>query len=92
MQSRSLLLARTRWVIVEFEGPFLTWLKSLAIANKAAFRNCLVAMRPKTKVREIPSMYDIKTHIHNKFVEQLEELKQVFQVCKFKTIHKTNET
>jgi hypothetical protein len=58
-----------------------TWLKciepikSLAMADKASFRNCLVAMRPKAVTKDIPSTHNVTTYIHNQFVKRLEELK-----------------
>ncbi|KAG6905216.1 hypothetical protein DXG01_004119 [Tephrocybe rancida] len=49
--------------------------QSLALANKAVFRNILVAMRPKATSADLPSTYDVKVHIHNEFVKWLKELK-----------------
>ncbi|KAI0244897.1 hypothetical protein BJV78DRAFT_1144378 [Lactifluus subvellereus] len=50
--------------------------QSLAVADKVMFRNCLVAMRPKTTIKDLPSTYDITMYIHNQFVERLQELKK----------------
>ncbi|KAI0054955.1 hypothetical protein BV25DRAFT_1781585, partial [Artomyces pyxidatus] len=44
----------------------------LALANKPAFRNCLVDMRPKSTTADLPSTHDICVHIHNEFVKTLE--------------------
>ncbi|KAF8874801.1 hypothetical protein BD779DRAFT_1419685, partial [Infundibulicybe gibba] len=49
--------------------------QSLAVASKASFRNCLVAMRPSVMSNELPSSFDVTTYIHNKFVSWLESLK-----------------
>ncbi|KAF8228070.1 hypothetical protein L208DRAFT_1293537 [Tricholoma matsutake] len=49
--------------------------QSLAVANKALFRNCLVMMRQKTLSSELPSTHDISVYIHNHFVDQLKQLK-----------------
>jgi hypothetical protein len=51
-------------------------IKSLAVADKASFRNCLVAMRPKAMTKDIPSTHDVTTYIHNQFIERLQELKR----------------
>lgn len=50
-------------------------LKSLAVADKAAFRNCLVSMRPKAVRQDIPSTHQVTTYIHNEFVKWLNVLK-----------------
>ncbi|KAF8230232.1 hypothetical protein L208DRAFT_1282810, partial [Tricholoma matsutake] len=49
--------------------------QSLAMANKALFCNCLVAMRPKSLTKDIPSTHNVTTYIHNKFIERLQDLK-----------------
>ena len=56
--------------------------KALAVADKAVFHNCLVAMRPKAGWQDIPSTHDVATYIHNKFVKWLKELKDKIQVSK----------
>jgi hypothetical protein len=48
--------------------------------NKGTFRNCLVAMRPKSTTADLPSTHDVSTYIHNAFVKFLEELKGQIQV------------
>jgi hypothetical protein len=62
------MILRTWWKCTE---P----IKSLAVADKASFRNCMVAMRPKSVTNDIPSTHKVTTYIHNQFVEQLEELR-----------------
>jgi hypothetical protein len=58
--------------------------QSLAVANKATFRNCLVAMRPAAMKADIPSTHDITTYIHNAFLDFFVQLKsdiQVNEIC-----------
>ena len=50
------------------------------MANKLAFRNCLVAMHPNTNKADIPSTHDVLTYIHNSFVDFLQNLKHRIQV------------
>ena len=57
--------------------------KSLAVANKPAFRNCLVAMCPNANKADITSSHDISTFIHNSFVNFLQNLKHRIQVSLF---------
>jgi hypothetical protein len=64
---------------------FLNWcadvpFKALAVADKAVFCNCLVAMRPNAVQQDILSTHDVTTHIHNEFVKWLKELKEDIQV------------
>lgn len=54
--------------------------QSLAVANKAIFRNCLVAMRPKTTKADVPTTHDVMSHLHNEFVGWLQELKADIEV------------
>ncbi|KAF8487800.1 hypothetical protein F5888DRAFT_1624187, partial [Russula emetica] len=49
--------------------------KALAVANKAVFCNCLIAMRPKAKTLNLPSMHNVTKYIHNKCIKWLTELK-----------------
>ena len=49
--------------------------QALVLTEKAIFRNCLVAMRPKTTRKDLPSRHDIKVYIHNEFVRWLNTLK-----------------
>jgi hypothetical protein len=67
------------------QNKFSNWcadvrFKALAVADKAVFRNCLVAMRPKAGRQDIPSTHDVATYIHNEFVKWLKELKDKIQV------------
>lgn len=54
--------------------------KSLAVVDKAAFRNCLVAMRPRSTNADLPSTHNVKTYIHNEFVQMLNEFKNQISV------------
>jgi hypothetical protein len=51
-----------------------------AVADKATFWNCLVAMRPRTLKVELPSSYDIKKYIHKQFIICLKDLKELIAV------------
>ena len=64
------------------QGTHIVW-QSLAVANKPAFRNCLVTMCPNTKKADIPSSHDISTFIHSSFVDFLQTLKHRVQVSFF---------
>ena len=50
-------------------------LQSLALTDNAAFRNCLVAMHPKTSSGKLPSAYNVSTHLHNQTQQWLAKLK-----------------
>ncbi|KIK00943.1 hypothetical protein K443DRAFT_36310, partial [Laccaria amethystina LaAM-08-1] len=54
--------------------------QSLSIANKTMFRNCLVAMRPKSRLHDLPTTHDIVNHLHNEFVRWLAQLKEDIDV------------
>jgi len=56
--------------------------QALALAEKPIFRNCLVAMRPKTTRKDLPSRHDIEVYIHNEFVDWLKMLKTEIIVSK----------
>jgi hypothetical protein len=62
-------------------AEILMAIQALMLADKASFRNCLVSMRPITKTSELPSTHNVKVHIHNQFVLNLEGLKKQIQVC-----------
>ena len=49
--------------------------QSLVVTNKAAFRNCLVMMRPKMVTADLLTTHTISDYIHNQFVAQLMKLK-----------------
>lgn len=59
--------------------------KSLAVANNAAFRNCLISMRPKAVRQDIPSTHQVTTYIHNEFVKWLTEMKSDILVSLYQT-------
>ena len=50
-------------------------LQSLALADNAAFWNCLVAMCSKASSGELPSAYNVSTHLHNQTQQWLAKLK-----------------
>ena len=54
--------------------PCCSGLQSLAVANKTAFRNCLVAMRPNSMRHDLPTTYDILNNLHNKFVQWVQDM------------------
>ena len=66
--------------------------KALAVAGKNAFRNCLVAMRPKAVRQDIPSTHEVTTYIHNEFVEWLIQLKSDIFVSLLNNKHDTYST
>ena len=37
-------------------------------------------MRPKTKIKELPTTHEVTTYIHNQFVERIEGLKACIEV------------
>src|SRR6266704_3362452 len=49
--------------------------QALLLAEKVTFCNCLIAMHPKTKHANLPSMHDVKVYLRNAFVAQLDKLK-----------------
>jgi len=51
-------------------------LQPLALADNPAFRNALVAMRPKATTSDLPSTYDAKVYLHNQFVKRIQKLKE----------------
>ena len=44
------------------------------------FRNCLIAMRPKSALVDLPTMHQVVTHLHNEFIKWLAELKEDIEV------------
>ena len=64
------------------EVTYIVW-QSLAVANKPAFRNCLVMMHPNANKADIPSSHDISNFIHNSFVDFFQSLKSRIQVSLF---------
>jgi len=76
MQLPSLLRAMTRYVRWWYGALRLTLSNQApALAEKPIFRNCLVAMRPKTTRKDLPSRHNIEVYIHNEFVDWLKILK-----------------
>lgn len=59
----------------------LMGIQSFELANKPAFRNCLVTMRPKTTKEDLPSAYDVKAFLRKEFVRHIEGLASEIQVC-----------
>lgn len=64
----NMFMSRVLWYL-------LCW-KALAIPDKVLFRNCLVAMRPRTTDKDLPTSHDVKVHLHNECVGWLKELKK----------------
>jgi hypothetical protein len=56
--------------------------QALALVEKPVFRNCLIAMRPKTTKKDLPSTHDLVVHIHNEFVAWMKKLKDDILVNK----------
>jgi hypothetical protein len=54
----------------------LKLLQPLALASKPAFRNCLVAMKPRAKKTDLPSRHDVEVHISNQFSQHIADLKR----------------
>jgi len=52
----------------------LTGVQSFELANKPAFRNCLVMMHSKTTKEDLPSVYDIKAFLSTEFSRHIEGL------------------
>ena len=70
----------------------LMMFKSLAMADKATFQNCLVSMRMKTITKELPSTHNVWVYVHNKFVEHLRSLKKAFMVSGWQICNKKHTT
>ncbi|KAF8232230.1 hypothetical protein L208DRAFT_1273067, partial [Tricholoma matsutake] len=54
--------------------------QSLSVANKTTFHNCLVVMRPKSILQDLPTTHDVTSHLHNEFVKWLTQLKNDIKV------------
>lgn len=52
----------------------------LTLANQTAFHNALVSMRPRTKLKELPTAHTVKVHIHNEFIAHLKNAIQAIKV------------
>lgn len=47
--------------------------QSFATADNLFFQNTLVAMRPLTKLKELPSAHQVTNYLHNEFVRTMKE-------------------
>ncbi|KAH9164781.1 hypothetical protein EDB89DRAFT_1859001 [Lactarius sanguifluus] len=54
--------------------------QAFELASKAAFRNCLVMMRPKSTNKDLPSTYDIKIYLRKEFVHHMKEIEDEVKV------------
>ncbi|KAF8162009.1 hypothetical protein BJ912DRAFT_821021, partial [Pholiota molesta] len=52
----------------------------LALADNPAFRNSLVAMRPKSTTSDLPTSHNVAVHLHNMFVKHIKDLKESIKV------------
>lgn len=57
--------------------------KSLMVADKATFRNCLVAMRPAATKLDLPSTHDVKLYVANAFTKFFQQLGPELRVILF---------
>lgn len=60
----------------------------MALADKIAFRNCLVAMCPRTLKADLPSAYDVKVYIEKQFMTQISKLKAAITVSTYLLVDK----
>ncbi|RDX52409.1 hypothetical protein OH76DRAFT_1307496, partial [Lentinus brumalis] len=49
--------------------------QALLVADDVTFTNCLVVMRPKTTRSELPSRDDVRTNIHNKYIDFVDNVR-----------------
>jgi hypothetical protein len=49
-------------------------LQAFELANKLAFRNCLVTMRPQTTKQDLPSAHNIKMFLCKEFTKHIKGL------------------
>ena len=61
-------------------GNQLDTQKSLAVADKVSFRNCLVSMRPSATKIDIPSTHDITVYLHNAFSSFFKKIQEEIKV------------
>ena len=66
--------------------------QALAFAEKVRFRNCLVAMRPKLTIKDLPSIHDTTTYIQNECVKWLKDLRERILVSNSWFPHATSLT
>ena len=50
------------------------------LVNKVTFCNILVVMCPRTKNSDLPSLFEVSTHLYNEFVKWMEGLKKEISV------------
>jgi len=50
------------------------------LTDNPAFHNALISMRPKSTMIDLPSSYDMKVYLHNKFVQHIMELEEEIKV------------
>ena len=48
--------------------------------DNPAFRNALISMRPKSTKTNLPSSYNMKVYLHNKFVQCIVVLEEEIKV------------
>jgi hypothetical protein len=53
------------------------------LADNLAFRNSLVAMRPKSTTSDLLSSHDVKVYLHNQFVKHMKGIKEDIAVSDF---------
>ncbi|KAM6490390.1 hypothetical protein JOM56_014154, partial [Amanita muscaria] len=71
----------TKEAILEAVVKFITCEnQALLTANKATFRNCLVAMRPKVNKNDLPSAHDVRVFIQNSFVSHIDQVRKEIEV------------
>lgn len=58
-------------------------LQSLCMANKAIFRNCLIAMHPTATNADLPSTHNVVTYVHKEFISFFTTLKTRINVSWF---------
>ena len=64
-------------------------MQALAFAEKVRFQNCLVAMtwRPKSTIKDLPSIHDMVTYIQNKCVKWLKDLEERVLISNSQFLH-----
>ncbi|KAG6912062.1 hypothetical protein DXG01_001096, partial [Tephrocybe rancida] len=53
--------------------------QALMLADKITFCNCLTAMRPQTKLIDLPTAHDVGVYLHNAFVSEMNKLKAAIE-------------
>ena len=49
--------------------------QALSLPDKTVFRNCLVAMRPRTTKSQLLSSHEVEDHIKNEYVNVMKDFK-----------------